>query len=118
MSFTYTQAVFNADLPGMEKLILWVLAERANDEGRCFPGQAKIAKDAGVNYSTAQRTLDKLIKRGVISVVGQARYKNTFALSTKDYRLDLAAINNLAAERLQGYRPRATMGIGRELPWV
>jgi hypothetical protein len=114
MSFTYTQAVFKANLPGMEKLILWVLAERANDEGRCFPGQAKIAKDAGISYSTAQRNLDKLIKRGLVTVVGQARYKNTFALSTKDYQLDLAAINNLAAQSLQGYRRRATSGIGAE----
>ena len=116
MSFPYTQAVFKAHLPGTEKLILWVLAERANNEGRCFPGQARIAKDAGVSYSTAQRTLDKLISRGVVSIVGQSRYKNTFALGTKTYQLGMTAIKDLAPERLQVVAAESYQGVGGELP--
>lgn len=115
MSFTYTREVFKAKLPGMEKLILWVLAERANDEGRCFPGQSRIAKDAGVSYKTIQRYLDKLIAKGVIRIVGQKQYKNTLALGTCEYELDLGAIRNLGSESTQGVGSEAT-GVGTERP--
>jgi hypothetical protein len=118
MSFIYTVEVFKCPLPGMEKLILWILAERANDEGRCFPGQARIAKDAGISYSAVQRNLDKLIAKGLVRVIGQHHYKNTLALGTKEYELDLVAIKTLVAQSLQGYKRRATRGIGSELPGI
>jgi hypothetical protein len=117
MSFIYTKAVFEAQLPGMEKLILWVLAERASDEGKCFPGQARIAKDAGLSYSAVQRNLDKLIEKGLIHIVGQQHYKNTLALSTREYELDLVAIKNLVAQSRHEYKPRATTpGSGEPTP--
>jgi hypothetical protein len=118
MSFTYTKEVFKCPLPGMEKLILWVLAERASDEGRCFPGQARIAKDAGLSYSAVQRNLDKLIAKGLVRITGQQRYKNTFALSSREYELNLVAIKGLVAESLHSQKPRAATAGSGELPAI
>ena len=75
MSFKYTDAVFEAQLPMTDKMILWVLAERANDDGICWPGQSCIARDTRCDYSTAQRSID----RHVAAVV---RWPNKVACRT------------------------------------
>jgi Helix-turn-helix domain len=127
MSFKYTTAVFEAQLPLVEKAILDKLAHRANENGVCWPGQSRIAKDAGCSYSTVQRALDCLIGHyRVVKVSGQRPLRNSTGLFTNEYTLDLQRIIELATvvvrppvkETVGGKNtvPRATTTVGGEPP--
>ena len=99
MANKYTDAVYKCPLRATEKIVLWVLAEHADNEtGVCWPGQSRIAHYAGMNYSTAQRALDKLVSRGLIKVTGQRPVRGSTALFTKEYTLDLSKIKSYLGE--------------------
>lgn len=51
-----------------EKLVLIRLADRANSEGRCFPGLDSLASDCGVHRTTIIRAVRKLERMNLLAV--------------------------------------------------
>ncbi len=97
MSFKYTDAVFKAELPMRDKVVLWVLAYRAhNESGECWPSYSTIASDAGTARSTAEKAVNRLIDHWkVVSIVGRKQLRPDKKVNV--YRLDLSAIESLAS---------------------
>lgn len=56
-----------------EKAILLVLANYADGDGICFPGQESIAKQAACSERTVRRVLDNFEERGVITRIERRR---------------------------------------------
>ena len=48
------------------KLVLLKLADRSNDEGECWPSQARIAEDCGISRQTANTQIKALSALGLI----------------------------------------------------
>lgn len=60
MSYKATNWAYELPLRGSTKPVLVVLADMADDENSCFPGQERIARMSGLNVRTVQRALAKL----------------------------------------------------------
>lgn len=68
LSFPYINAVLALpDRTSTEKLVLFVLANHANERGFCWPAQTTIAKECSLSRSAVIRTLAKLEARGLIT---------------------------------------------------
>lgn len=78
---------WEVDLPPALKLVLLKLADRANDDGECWPGQASIAKACGIGERTLVRHLATLEAMGLLQK--QLRYGEDGRRSTNIYRLDI-----------------------------
>jgi DNA-binding MarR family transcriptional regulator len=67
-----------------EKLLLLKLADRANDDGECFPGQAKLAEHCSMSERALRDNLKRLADRGLIEVEhrnhGSGRKTNVYRL--------------------------------------
>ena len=62
MANRFTDLVFEITaLKSTQKIVLWVLAHRADENGRCFPSYKNIAKHAGVHKRTAALTIQELL---------------------------------------------------------
>jgi len=67
MSIRLMSEVWRTDLPTVEKMVLLVIADHANDEGtEAWPSQATIAKKASVSIRTVQRSVNNLVKEGYL----------------------------------------------------
>jgi len=58
----------SASQGGSDKLMLLALADRADEDGICWPGMAYLAGKCGVTERQAQRTISKLAIRGEVYV--------------------------------------------------
>jgi hypothetical protein len=98
MANKFTDAVSDAILPSATmKMVLMTLARFTNNEtGVCWPGQTLIAKLSCCSYSAAQRNLDELINMKLVAVTGQHPIKNSTAMYTNEYTLDLDEIQALS----------------------
>jgi uncharacterized phage protein (TIGR02220 family) len=70
-------------LPPTEKLVLLAIADRANDDGICWPGQASLAKKVGVTDRTIRTACLSLQERGLLSIAhrhGEGRQTNIYTL--------------------------------------
>lgn len=67
MSVRVMSAVWEADLPPMEKLVLLALADCANDEGHCWPAASTLARKSGQGERTVRRAVQSLISKGHLS---------------------------------------------------
>ena len=54
-----------------QKLILPSMADRADEDNRCYPTNARLQADTGLNRKTIQKCINLLIERGLISDSGQ-----------------------------------------------
>lgn len=70
------------------KLVLLKIADRANDDGECWPGNASIAKDCCISERTLGRYLSKLEEMGLISV--KRNFDNHGHRTSNSYLLDLS----------------------------
>jgi len=59
--------VWEVDLPDSEKIVLLALADCANDEGRCWPSMATLAKKCSKSDRTCQAAIKALVKSGHIT---------------------------------------------------
>lgn len=67
-------AVEECRLEGAAKPILFVIAYRADrDTGECWAGQRRIAREAGVDPKTVERTIPRLLADGVLELVERSR---------------------------------------------
>ena len=107
MPHKFTEAIFRAKLPLTEKLVLWVLSERANTNGVAWPGQSRIAADAGCDYTTVAHALKRLQDKRVITHTGWHTSPNG---PTKEFTVNLNRILALGGEPSVGPAP----GVGAE----
>lgn len=76
-----------APVAGSELLALLALADWSDDDGRCYPGIAAIARKIRLQERQAQRVVHRLIDAGFVHVVG-----NSFGGApgaTRQYRINL-----------------------------
>lgn len=70
MSFKYTKSVWSFPFKGknraIKKLIMLNLADRAGDDGLCFPSVAKIAEDTLLDRRTIMTAITSLIEDGLL----------------------------------------------------
>lgn len=53
--------------PTYSKMILMVIANKANDKNQCWPSMAALARETGMSRRHVIRSLNKLISLGLIS---------------------------------------------------
>lgn len=73
---------------GSELLALLALADWADDEGRCWPSMAAIAKKTRLSRSQSQRVIHRLIAGGFIALTGNET--GGAPGSTRQYRIILS----------------------------
>ena len=67
MSIRLMSDVWRTDLPTVEKMVLLVIADHANDEGtQSYPSQATMAAKASISIRTVQRAVNNLVGQGYI----------------------------------------------------
>ena len=73
--------VWSLDIPPHLKLVLLAIADSANDEGFCYPGQTKLAAKCSIKPRALRKNLADLETRGllVVSQRGQRR-TNTYQI--------------------------------------
>ena len=86
MSYRALSWAAKQHLPAYEKLVLLMLANRADDHDKCWPSVAKIMDDCGVYRAQAQRCRKKLEERGLVRRDAQTR---TYGQTSNMYYLDL-----------------------------
>lgn len=89
--------VWRTDLPTVEKMVLLVIADHANDEGtQSYPSQATIAKKASISIRTVQRAVNTLCAQGYVRMF---KHSGGSADCREDRRPHLYQIN---LEKLRG----------------
>lgn len=69
MSFKLCAAVWDQELPYLQKLLLMALADHADDETcECWPTHGHLAKKCGMGTATVKRCIKKLEKAGLLEV--------------------------------------------------
>lgn len=73
MSFQAMAKAVEIKLPFHEKFVLIMLANYANEEGRCWPAVATLASDTGLSVAAVKKALKKLVERGLITRQSQSK---------------------------------------------
>ena len=91
MSMWALEAVFGRSLArGADRLVLLVIADRADEHGCCWPGVEYIARRALLGVSTTYRSLTRLEERGCLAIEHRPGRTNRYTmtdpapLSTRD----------------------------------
>lgn len=64
------------------KLVLLVLANYTNDQGRCWPSIATLTKKTELSERTVQRALAQLQRGGFLEVIHMPGHSNVFVIHT------------------------------------
>lgn len=85
MSFQAMAKAVEIKLPSQEKYVLIMLANYADESGKCWPSVQTLANDTGLSTATVKRVLKKLTDRGVLSRAqrrkGGMKTSNLYALN-------------------------------------
>lgn len=108
MSIELMTKAWNMDLPMGEKMLLLKLADRANDDGECWPGQKDLSRHCSMGERALRDNLRRLQARGLVTV----RYRNAGnSRRTNVYMLDLEAKNRAESVGAEAEsRPADTAG--------
>lgn len=91
MSIRLMAEVWRTNLPTVEKMVLLVIADHANDEGtQAYPAQVTIARKASISVRTVQRAVNSLVERGFIEL---HKHSGGSADCREDRRPNLYIIN-------------------------
>jgi hypothetical protein len=83
--------VWRTNLPTVEKMVLLVIADHANDEGtQSYPAQTTIAAKASISVRTVQRAVNSLVEGGYIRMF---KHSGGSANCREDRRPHLYQIN-------------------------
>lgn len=66
MSFQAMAKAVEIKLPFHEKFVLIMLANYADENGKCWPSIETLCKDTSLSRSAVHKALSKLIKRGIV----------------------------------------------------
>lgn len=99
MSVRASAAVWHdaLDIKGSSLLVLLALADHADDEGRCWPSIARIARMARVERRAAQYAVKKLREMGVLRV-----NQNMGRHGSNEYQILIPALNVEARQQVKG----------------
>jgi hypothetical protein len=79
------------DLSQAETLVLLALADRADDDGRCWPSIAGVAERARMTERSVQRVMRVMQERGFVAIEkGGGRKTNHYAINVEQLRGDTA----------------------------
>lgn len=95
--------VFELDLEPKRKMILLVLADHADADGYCFPGQARLARRTSIPERTLRRFLDALEQDGWF--VRERRQGSGGERMTDGYRLSAKLAGGPTGQNEGAYRP-------------
>lgn len=73
MSFQAMAKAVEIKLPTHEKFVLIMLANYANEQGKCWPSVATLSGDTGLSLAAVKKALKKLVERGLISRQSQSK---------------------------------------------
>ena len=73
-------------LPPTPKFVLMALADEANDDGYCFPGQRRLALKCSIDARSVRRMIGVLAAEGYVVV--KKRFKNR-ARTSNGYQLTI-----------------------------
>jgi hypothetical protein len=85
MSVTVMAWAWKQDLTSTEKIVLVALADRADDDGLCWPGHKSLSTKCGLNRRTIVRVVDRLANKGLISI--ERRHREDGSLMSNRYVL-------------------------------
>jgi len=66
MAYQATSWAWSLDIPFGTKIVLLALADMADEEFSCYPGQKRLSSMASMSVSTVARALESLEERGLI----------------------------------------------------
>ncbi len=95
MSIIAREWALRQDLAPVHKLVLVVLGDGADDQGRCWPRISTVAKKVGVSPRTVQRVLHYLATRKMITI--EPRKRGDGSSSSNLYQLKLKGGDNLSS---------------------
>lgn len=88
---------FEQRISGNEKIVLLCLADFADDNGTCFPGQQRIAWKASISLRTLTRVMASLEEKGFIT---RERRRTDHGTRTSDlYHLNVALSANVSPDK-------------------
>jgi len=70
------------DLTASAKLIFAVLLDRVGDNGHCWPGYDRVARDAGLSRTAVIESVKRLVSIGIISIVKRDGLSNLYEIRT------------------------------------
>lgn len=73
MSFQAMAKAVEIKLPSHEKFVLIMLANYADENGKCWPSITTISRETGISTASVKRAIKKLCDRGIISRQRQNR---------------------------------------------
>ena len=76
----------NTELPSRAKAVYMYLRDRANKNGKCWPGIKTIARDLSLSVSTVKRALDDLYRAELVSK--ENRWRENGGLTSNLYSLE------------------------------
>ncbi len=90
MANRYTDAVFHAHIPAVDKAVLWAVAHRTDNEtGACHPSILTISKEAGASKTIVKQVIAYCVEIGILV---QAVRKNGKAFLANEYTFNLSGL--------------------------
>ena len=89
-----------------DKCVLFVLADRANEQGFCYPGVERIAREACMNGRSVRRCVQRLSQAGLVEVI--VRGGDGTGRMTNLYRLNLETQQELQQADAESVNPKRT----------
>lgn len=102
MSVRVMTAAWAVDLPAGEKLVLLALADCANDEGKCYPGLASLARKTGKSRRSLIDTIHALEAAGQISreiLIGKGTNYTVHPTAEKQEELPIGGAKSAPAQK-------------------
>lgn len=81
----YFESIYASELSHRARTVYMYLKDRADGQGRCWPGIKTIARDLGLSTSTVKRALDDLCREGLITK--EHRWRENGSLTSNLYRV-------------------------------
>lgn len=120
MSFKAMNWAIRQKLPGTQKLVLMMLADRHNsDNGQCNPSHSRLIEDCGLARSTVIDNINKLVDAGYLKIVSRSKngvkVPNQYSLLLsfgvqEDLKNDVFFDENEPSETPQGVVRQSDMG--------
>lgn len=112
MSVRVMALVWDSTVPAPERFTLLALADRADEDGRCWPSIATLAAKCRTRDRTIQRHLSSLREIGVLSIHQRFNNSSSYVINVARLRA-MAAADDVVEERAGGEpavarRPRST----------
>ena len=86
MSHTIVNQIRRLPIKGPAKVVLWVIADFADDSGFAYPSHSTLALECGVNERTVMRSITTLEGCGVLAANRSNGRHTTYKITPENYR--------------------------------